>query len=264
MLHMPLYVATRRSTRSQAFSLIELLVVIAIVAILVAVLLPALGRARLAARIAATLSNLRDLSVGVNAYANDFRGVPPVRHDPEEKAVLGLAVLAKYNDVPTEAFINPATTDDPSKSQDGAGRPVLVELFGQEIRPETEVGPQNISSVSWHCSFAYDNDPKRDHSTRARVFLGDRADYSTGETVSAAWHGLGQCLVWTDGHALFWKTRSIADQRDPNIYHHNEFGDHGEGEGASESRDGVSTAADTLDTHLRFFSEEEDDQLLPN
>ncbi len=250
--------------RGRGFTLIELLVVIAIIAILIAVLLPALGRARLSARITATLSNLRDLSVGVQAYANDFRGVPPVRDDPEEKAVLGLSVLAKYNDVPSDAFVNPATTDEPSKFFDSKGRPLLVRLLEQEVHPETEIGPQNIASVMWHCSFSYDNDPKRDRSTRARVFMGDRANYSDGKTMSAAWNGLGQCLAWTDGHALFWKTRSVADQSDPNIYHHNEYGENGDGEGADEIRDGTSVTPHTLDTHLRFFSEEEDDLLLPD
>ena len=49
-------------------------------------------------------------------------------------------------------------------------------------------------------------------------------------------------------------------QRDPNIYHHNEFG----GEGGDEVRDDVSVSRATQDTHLRFFSEEEDDVLLPD
>lgn len=250
--------------RVRAFTLIELLVVVAIIAILVAVLLPALGRARHAARVVATLANLRDLSLGVQAYSNDYRGVSPVRMDPEEKAVLGLGVLAKYNEVPSEAFVNPATTDEPSAARDAAGRPILVHLGDQEVLPETEVDSANIALVRWHCSFSYDNDPKRDRGQRPRVFMGDRADYAAGRTMSAAWRGLGQCLVWTDGHAAFWKTRSIADQSDPNVYHHNEYGESGEGEGAGEERDGVRVTAGTLDTHMRFFSEEEDDALLPD
>ena len=68
------------------------------------------------------------------------------------------------------------------------------------------------------------------------------------------------CLLWTDQHAAFSKTRTMADQGDPNIYHHNEFG----GEGADEAREGVTVSPATLDTHMRYFSEEEDDELLPD
>ena len=42
------------------------------------------------------------------------------------------------------------------------------------------------------------------------------------------------------------------------MYHHNEFG----GEGASEVLNGISVTPLTLDTHLRFFSEDEDNALL--
>jgi prepilin-type N-terminal cleavage/methylation domain-containing protein len=262
MLHVPAYVVNRPRPRRRAFTLIEILVVVAIIGILIGILLPALGRARETARVAATLANLRDLGVGMQAYSNDFRERRPVRDDPAEKAVLGLGVMAKYNDVPPGAFVNPATTDAPASRFDTKGRPILVELGGAELAPDTAVTPANIGDVSWHCSFSYDNDPKHDRSRRSRVYVGDRADYSAGRTLSAAWRGRGQCLLWTDGHAAFWKTRSIADQQDPNVYHHNEFGRNGEGEGADESRDGVVVTSATLDSHLRYFSEEEDDELL--
>jgi len=261
MLHVPCdVISTRRPGRG--FTLIELLVVVAILAILIALLLPALGKARMAARVAMTLANLRDLACGVQAYALDFRGLRPVREDVEEKAFLGLGVLAKYNDVALEAFVNPATQDSVTSQRDAGRRPVLARLGEAEILSDTEVNDGNIGQVRWHCSFAYDNDPKRDRADRARVFMGDRADYENGRTMAGAWGGRGQGLVWTDGHAEFAETRSIAAQSDPNVYHHNEYGENGEG--AGEVRDFVRVSADTLDTHLRFFSEEEDDLLLPD
>ncbi len=63
--------ANRAATR--AFTLIELLVVIAIIALLIGILLPALGKARESARQTVCLSNVRQLGVAAQLYANDSR-----------------------------------------------------------------------------------------------------------------------------------------------------------------------------------------------
>jgi type II secretory pathway pseudopilin PulG len=67
--------------------LIELLVVIAIIAILAALLLPSLTKARNAGRRAACISNLRQVGVAVQLYAQDHKGripygptAPPFSH----------------------------------------------------------------------------------------------------------------------------------------------------------------------------------------
>ncbi|MEM9347248.1 MAG: DUF1559 domain-containing protein [Planctomycetota bacterium] len=61
----------------RAFTLIELLVVISIIALLIAILLPALGKAQESARATQCRSNLRQMGIGLNAFAVDNNGVLP-------------------------------------------------------------------------------------------------------------------------------------------------------------------------------------------
>ena len=63
------------SGTQRAFTLIELLVVIAIIGVLVSLLVPSLSSARVQARSALCLSNLKQLSHGWHAYADEYRDV---------------------------------------------------------------------------------------------------------------------------------------------------------------------------------------------
>jgi len=69
----------------RGFTLIELLVVIAIIAILAAILFPVFAKAREKARQASCLSNVKQLSLGIMQYTQDYdERLPPryYRYDP--------------------------------------------------------------------------------------------------------------------------------------------------------------------------------------
>jgi prepilin-type N-terminal cleavage/methylation domain-containing protein/prepilin-type processing-associated H-X9-DG protein len=63
--------------RRTAFTLIELLVVIAIIAILAAILFPVFAQAKAAAKKASSLSNTKQLGLGLQMYANDADDIFP-------------------------------------------------------------------------------------------------------------------------------------------------------------------------------------------
>ncbi len=63
--------------KHKAFTLIELLVVIAIIALLMGILVPALNRARGQGRAVACLSNLKQLGLALQMYADAYNGLFP-------------------------------------------------------------------------------------------------------------------------------------------------------------------------------------------
>lgn len=62
----------------KAFTLIELLVVIAIIAILAAILFPVFAQAKNSAKASASLSNNKQISLGVLMYASDYNDMFPI------------------------------------------------------------------------------------------------------------------------------------------------------------------------------------------
>ena len=66
------------SSAARGFTLVELLVVIGIIALLIAILMPALASARQQAKSVTSLSNLRQLGIGLVQYRVENKGLYPV------------------------------------------------------------------------------------------------------------------------------------------------------------------------------------------
>src|SRR5438132_3273033 len=103
------FTAEKPPRRHAGFTLIELLVVIAIIAILAAILFPVFAQARDKARQTACLSNLKQLSLGVLMYAQDYDEVLPGNaYELPNNPDFGDAGLVSASDI---GFLDP----DPAK-----------------------------------------------------------------------------------------------------------------------------------------------------
>jgi len=103
----------------KGFTLIELLVVVAIIAVLVAILLPAMQQAREVARKTICASNLRQMGMGEEYYAMDWRVWPPAANGKFVSGgpwasfpVLDQQLINGYK-IPVKSFKCP---DDPNPS----------------------------------------------------------------------------------------------------------------------------------------------------
>lgn len=86
--------------RRAGFTLVELLVVIGIIALLISVLLPTLGKARTAANRTACMSNMRQVTLALTSYLNEYRGNQPLyalfRNDASGKDYFWPVALGRY------------------------------------------------------------------------------------------------------------------------------------------------------------------------
>lgn len=74
----------RKANSRSAFTLIEVLVVFGILMVLIGLAMPLLTASRSRAAAARSLSNIRQLVMGLGLYANENKDLPPVYRDPKK------------------------------------------------------------------------------------------------------------------------------------------------------------------------------------
>ena len=71
-----------RSMNARRFTILELLIVVGIIAALAGILLPALNSARRKARDMSCISNMKQIGIAINGYADDWESYTPLPEDP--------------------------------------------------------------------------------------------------------------------------------------------------------------------------------------
>ena len=119
-----------------AFTLIELLVVISIIALLVSILMPALANARTQARRIASASNMRQIGIALEMYAEDNRGYFPETTHTASDENSWIYTLSKYMSNIDEIRICPADPQKVAKLENKLSSYILNEYITvDEIDP---------------------------------------------------------------------------------------------------------------------------------
>ena len=116
----------RRDRR--AFTLVELLVVVGIIALLIAILMPTLGAAKAQANAVACLSNVRQIAVAAQMYANEHK-----------RWVTFLAVSTEGRPLDRKELLFPYLSQGKS-NQDNAGNQVWQCPSNERVEEEASYG----------------------------------------------------------------------------------------------------------------------------
>jgi len=201
----------RRST-GRGFTLIELLVVIAIIAILAAILFPVFSRARAKARQASCLSNIKQLGLGIQMYAQDYDELFPMWEHRWQAWSMPAAPYFTWDTVIQPYVKNPdilACPDDPWGKSAPQGNKIRSYAMPRYVSGICEGQLDSPSGTTLLCEKGGLHSAPRGvvggWDDAATECLQDDGDLQIG---TKTWHFDGKNLVFCDGHAKWFNRRS--------------------------------------------------------
>ncbi len=128
----------RQHHSSEGFTLVELLVVIGIIALLISILMPALSRARSAGQSTVSLSNLRQIGLGLVMYKNENKGCYPRHSSPSSQVPRTRWADDMYGYMKaTEVYMSPLLSDDERQRMNKPFAHTVDPATGAEIAGKT-------------------------------------------------------------------------------------------------------------------------------
>jgi len=229
-----------RKTSSYGFTLIELLVVIAIVSILAAILFPVFGRARENARRTSCLSNLKQISLGIMQYTQDYDEIyPPIfKRNASNRSTLqtepgtpGAYFYCSYDAASSghgyswmdfifpyvksvQTFICPSATRPPFNSTSGPYPSYGMNAGFYNVNfsyggPLGWLTPLRLSMVQRPSELIMNMDMNWTNNPNNPAYYRSRAVPSHADYKSFAPHLGGTNIVFADGHAKWRSAESL-------------------------------------------------------